>query len=273
MGAPPVSRGVSTPTVAACQTDVADLDPAANLAAVGERLAALDDDAVDIALFPEYALTGFVADERVHDAALARDGTELDRLAAYAGDHDLAVLAGFVEDTGDDDDDGQYYNTVAYVTPDGDRTCYRKRHLWAGESAVLAAGDDAVTVDTPAGEAGLVTCYDLNFVEVSAAFARERVDALLVVGAWPGAYSENWRLLLRARALDGVRWVVGCGRTGRRDLPDAPAVDYAGRSAVVRPDGAVSRALNRDERTLVAELDPGILAEQREFIPVLAEDS
>jgi len=267
MRAPVLDAGVPTPTVAACQTAVADLDPAANLATVGERLAALDD-RVDVAVFPEYALTGFVADDRVRDAALDRDGTEMDRLATYAADRDLAVLAGFVEDAGSD-----CYNTVAYVTPAGDRTFYRKRHLWAGERNVLAAGDEAVTVDTPVGETGLVTCYDLNFVEVSAAFARERVDALFVVGAWPGAYSENWRLLLRARALDGVRWVVGCGRTGRRDLPDAPGVDYAGQSAVVRPDGAVSHALNRDERTLVADLDPEILAEQREFVPVLAEDS
>jgi len=138
---------------------------------------------------------------------------------------------------------------------------------------VLSAGEEAVTVETPVGEAGIVTCYDLNFVEVSAAFARDRVDALFVVGAWPGSYSENWRLLLRARALDGVRWVVGCGRTGRRELPDSPVVEYAGRSAVVRPDGAVSASLNRDDRTLVADLDPDILAEQREFIPVFAEDS
>ncbi|SEV94071.1 Carbon-nitrogen hydrolase [Halobacterium jilantaiense] len=267
MGAGDDASGVPTPTVAACQTDVADLDPAENLATVGERLAALDD-RVDVAVFPEYALTGFVADDRVHAAALDRDGTELDRLATYAADHDLDVLAGFVEDAG-----GDYYNTAVYVTADGERTYYRKRHLWAGEADVLATGDEAVTVDTPVGEAGLVTCYDLNFVEVSAAFARQRVDALFVVGAWPGAYSENWRLLLRARALDGVRWVVGCGRTGRRDLPNAPAVDYGGRSAVVRPDGAVSHALNRDERTLVADLDPEILAEQREFVSVLAEDS
>ncbi|MUV59259.1 carbon-nitrogen hydrolase family protein [Halobacterium sp. CBA1126] len=254
-----------TPTVAACQTDLADLDPPANLAAVGERLAALDD-RVDVAVFPEYALTGFVADDRVYDAALARDGDELDRLAASAADYDVAVLAGFVEDAGD-----AYYNSVAYVAPDGERTFYRKRNLWGGEADVLEAGDEAVTVETPAGKTGLATCYDLNFVDVSAEFARERVDALFVVGAWPGTHSENWRLLLRARALDGVRWVVGCGRTGRRDLPDARVVDYAGKSAVVRPDGAVSAALNRDERTLVADLDPEILAEQREFVGVFAE--
>ena len=256
-----------TPTVAACQMDVADLDAAANLAAVGERLSGCADE-VDVALFPEYALTGFVADERVHDAALAREGDELDRFAAYATEFDTGVLAGFVEDAGD-----TCYNTIAYVAPGGDRTFYRKRHLWSAERDVLAPGGDAVTVETPVGTTGLVTCYDLNFVEVSAAFARRRVDALFVVGAWPGAYSQNWDLLLRARALDGVRWVVGCGRTGRRELPDARIVEYGGRSAVVRPDGAVHARINRGERTLTADLDPDVLAEQRAFIPILGEDS
>ena len=246
---------------------VADLDVPANLAAVGERLGSGAGDA-DVALFPEYALTGFVADDRIRDAALSRDGEELDTLATYAAEYDVAVLAGFVEDAG-----GAYHNTLAYVAPDGERAFYRKRHLWSAERDVLEPGTDAVTVDTPVGMAGLVTCYDLNFVEVSASFARERVDALFVVGAWPGSYSQNWDLLLRARALDGVRWVVGCGRTGRRELPDARVVEYAGRSSVVRPDGAVHSRLNRGERTLVADLDPDVLAEQRALIPVLDGDS
>lgn len=261
-----VAPGMSAPTVAACQIAVADLDPAANLATIGERLAALDSGGVDVAVFPEYALTGFVADDRVYAAALDRDGAILDRLAAAAAEHDVAVLAGYVEDAPDSD---AYHNTVVYVTPGGERTHYRKRHLWAGEQDALTPGTEPVIVDTPVGRTGLVTCYDLNFVAVSAAFTRERVDALFVVGAWPGTYSENWRLLLRARALDGVRWVVGCGRTGRRTIPDAPVVEYAGRSAVVRPDGVVCQALNRGQRTLTATLDPDVLAEQRAFIPVL----
>lgn len=246
---------------------VEDLDPAANLATVGERLAALDH-GVEVALFPEYALTGFVADERVHDVALHRDSDELDRLTGLAADHDVAVLAGFVEAS-----DDALYNSVVYVSPDGEQTFYRKRNLWANEQKRLTAGEKSVVVDTPAGETGIVTCYDLNFVEVSAAFARDRVDALFVVGAWPAPYSKNWRLLLRARALDGVRWVVGCGRTGRRDVPDADVVDYAGCSAVVRPDGTVCAALGRDERTLVDDLEPELLAEQREFIPVLSDEA
>lgn len=250
------------PTVAVPQLAISDLDVDANLTTIAERTAALDD-GVDVALFPEYAVTGFVADERVEDVALDRDGPELDRLRTVARANDLAVLAGFVERDGD-----ARYNATAYVGRDGETTIYRKRHLWGGERGVLDSGTERVIVETPVGRTGLLTCYDLNFVAESAAFTRQRVDALFVTGAWPAAHSENWRLLLRARALDGVRWVVGAGRTGRRQVPGATPTAYAGRSLVVRPDGTVAAALNRDERDLVAPLDAEVLTEQRAFIPV-----
>lgn len=255
------------PTVAVPQLAVHDLDADANLTVIAERTAALNDN-VDVALFPEYALTGFVADERIDDVALDRDGRELDRLRTVARANDLAILAGFVERDGD-----THYNATAYVERDGETTVYRKRHLWGGERDVLDRGAERVVVETPVGRTGILTCYDLNFVAESAAFTRERVDALFVTGAWPAAHSENWRLLLRARALDGVRWVVGAGRTGRRQVPGGEPTAYAGRSLVVRPDGTVAAALNRDERDLVASLDAEVLAEQRAFVPVFDDDA
>lgn len=247
-------------TVAACQHPVTDLDPAANLDTIETRLAGLPE-RVDVAVFPEYALTGFVPDARVHDAALERDGPELARLDRLARDHDTAVLVGFAEAAPD-----AYYNTLGYVTADGNRTHYRKRHLWDAEADWVDPGTERVVLDTPVGPTGLVTCYDLNFVVDSAAFREEGVDALLVAGAWPAAHSENWRLLARARALDGVRWVVAAGRTGQRDVDDAPTATYAGRSMVVRPDGSVAAALNRRPDDLLATLDPDELAELRDFV-------
>ncbi|UPV99777.1 carbon-nitrogen hydrolase family protein [Halorussus gelatinilyticus] len=265
-----------TPTVAACQIAVTDLDVAANLHAVCERVTDLPPE-VDVALFPEYALTGFVGDERVRDAAIARDGPEFGRLADLAVATDTALLVGFAERAGGDADTGEtYYNAVAYLDPraDGDAgtgavetTVYRKRHLWGSEEELLEPGDERVTVETPVGTAGLLTCYDLNFVGESAAFAAPEIEALFVVGAWPAAHSQNWKLLLRARALDGVRWVVGAGRTGRKTVGDP--TQYAANSRVVRPDGSVQAGLNCGERDLVADLDPAVLAECREFVPVL----
>lgn len=240
--------------------DVDDLDPSANADAVVHQVDDLPTD-VDLAVFPEYALTGFLADARVYASALESTGPILDRIADAAESTQTDVVVGYLET-----DDDNHYNALAYLGQGGERSIYRKRHLWGEEAAFVTPGTDRVVVDTPIGSAGLVTCYDLNFVAESAAFTDPPVDALLVAGAWPAAHAANWDLLLRARALDGVRWVVGTGRTGERTLPGSEPATYAGRSAIVRPDGSLAGRLNRTARPLVRNLDPAVLAEQRRLI-------
>jgi (R)-amidase len=250
------------PTVAVCQIAIDDLAVSDNLARVRDTVHQLHED-VELAVFPEASLTGFLADERLHSAALDRNGSTVDELRALATQAETALVVGFIEAA-----EGDLYNATAYIDADGQMTVYRKRHLWGDEQTVLTPGEARVTVETPLGSAGLLTCYDLNFVGESAAFAAPSIRALLVVGAWPGAYSENWRLLVRARALDGVRWVVGANRTGTGDAAADEAVTYAGRSLVARPDGGIHQALDRQPRTLVTTLDPEVLASQRELIDV-----
>ncbi|MFC7204112.1 carbon-nitrogen hydrolase family protein [Haloferax namakaokahaiae] len=247
------------PTVAVPQLSLADLAPEENKAKIRTRAEALPED-VDIACFPEYALTGFVADNRAFSGALTRDEA-LDFLADLADDNEFDVLAGYLEQEG-----RTLYNAVAYVPDEGDPAVYRKRHLWGDEASVVTPGEERVVIDTPAGKTGLLACYDLNFVGESAALTDERIDALFVVGAWPAEHSENWRLLCRARALDGVRWLVGAGRTGGGSIPGSDQTTFAGRSLVVRPDGAVAAALNRDERDLMWTLDRDVLDDQRAFV-------
>lgn len=254
-----------SPTVAACQLTTDDLDVASNHATIRDRIDGLPE-RVSLAVFPEYALTGFVGDERLADVALSRDDSVIESLRETAVTTETALAVGFVEAG-----ETALYNATAYVHPDGELTVYRKRHLWANEAEVLEPGTRQVVVETPVGRAGLLTCYDLNFVAESAGHTSPDVDLLVVVGAWPAAYSENWRLLVRARALDGVRWVVAAGRTGQRRVTDADATTYAGRSMVARPDGGVHRALDRGERTLVTELDPSVLADQRDLVDIFEE--
>ncbi|MWG33097.1 nitrilase-related carbon-nitrogen hydrolase [Halomarina oriensis] len=251
---------MSTPVRAAIsQCPVDDLDVAANLDRLRRRVDALPDD-VELAVFPETSLTGYVPDERVHEVALDRDGPELDSVRTVAREHDCRLLVGFVE-RGDE----AVYNAAAWVAPDR-TTVYRKRHLWGSERDWLTPGEERVTVETPVGTAALLTCYDLNFVAESYAHLDESVTALLVPGAWPPEHDANWRLLARARALDGVRWVLAAGRTGTRDVPDAPPAAYNGRSLVVRPDGTVAAAADRTASDLLPTLDPVVLDRCRETV-------
>ena len=275
-------RSPDDPTVAVPQVSVDDLDVAANVDRLRRRAADLPDE-VDLAVFPEYALTGFAADERLRTAALPRAAAR-GRLTSVAEAADVAVIAGYAERDGAD-----VYNAAAYVPPPdrsatgggaegpgsradapdgtGGVSVYRKRHLWDAESAWVEPGGDRVVVETPLGSTGLLTCYDLNFVGESAWFADRAVDALAVVGAWPADHVANWRLLCRARALDGVRWVVGAGRTGTAGGERAAdEATYAGNSLVARPDGAVAAELGREPATLTKRLDRATLAAQRSLV-------
>ena len=254
------------PTVAACQCEVDDLDPEANFERLERRVAGLPD-RTELAVFPEHFLTGFVADERIRTAARSRAAV-VQRLGAVASDENVAILAGYVERADVDDEAGaSLHNASTYVSPSGDTATYRKRHLWGQERPWLTPGEERILVDTPLGRTGLLTCYDLNFVEESAALTEERVDALLVVGAWPAPHGDNWRLLCRARALDGVRWVVGADRCGRSTTGERETV-YAGRSLVVRPDGTVHAALDVAPGDLVVDVDPTELARHRETVAI-----
>jgi len=88
-----------------------------------------------VACFPELALTGFVGDERVAEAAVSRDGPAIERLRSAAADAGVDLLVGFVEAA------DSLYNAAAYVRTDGGTVVYRKRHLWGDERAVLEPGD------------------------------------------------------------------------------------------------------------------------------------
>ena len=257
-------RSPDDPTVAVPQVPVDDLDVDANVDRFRRRAADLSD-GVDLAVFPEYALTGFAADDRLRAAALPRDAAR-ERLESVAEAADAAVIAGYAERDGD-----ALFNATAYVPGpgdgDADLAVYRKRHLWGDEAEWVEPGEARVVVETAAGPTGLLTCYDLNFVAESAWFAERAVEALVVVGAWPADHVANWRLLCRARALDGVRWVVAAGRTGTAggERPTDEAT-YAGNSLVARPDGAVAAELGRDPATLTAALDRETLAAQRGLV-------
>lgn len=250
------------PTVALCQMAVDDLDVHGNIETVQARLSDLPP-RTDVACFPELAITGFVPDDRLADVAVRTDGEVVDRLRELAARNDIDVLIGFAERA-----NGKLFNASAYVAADGRLATYRKRHRWGDEQRMFTRGEDRRVLETRLGRTGLLTCYDLNFVQESAALTDARIEVLLVVGAWPANHTQNWRLLVRARALDGIRWTVGVARTGCRDVANAPVSAYAGQSLVARPDGAVHAELGTEPQNLVVDLDPSILERQRETIGI-----
>lgn len=84
------------------------------------------------------------------------------------------------------------------------------------ESASIAPGDlKPVVVDTPCGKLGLSVCYDLRFPELYRALVAQGAEILCV----PAAFTErtgraHWDLLLRARAVENLAYVLAPGQCG-----------------------------------------------------------
>lgn len=143
------------------------------------------------------------------------------------------------------------YNRMYFVRPDGSVEFYDKRHLFflTGESARYTAGDQRVIVEWRGWRILLQVCYDLRFPVFSrngGGSGKADYDVIVYSADWPPARIDAWNILLRARAVENVCYVVGVNRD-RTQL-----IDYKG-----------------VEQEITAELDLEALREFRRKFPVL----
>ena len=150
---------------------------------------------------------------------------------------------------------------------------YDKIHLFGfrrgteqyDESRTIEAGGEAVAFDSPVGRVGLSICYDLRFPELYRSMGP--VDLLVVPAAFTHTTGQaHWELLLRARAVENLCYVLasaqgGTHPGGRRTWGDSMVVD---------PWGAVLERLAQGPGVVTAEIDPARIAELRASLPALA---
>lgn len=242
--------------VAACQLEPTIGDVDANVDAVDRTLSSLPD-TVAVAVFPELAATGYDLDT-ARELATAVPGALTDRFVDTAREHGTTVVVGVPERDAD-----ALYNTLAVIDGDGVTATYRKQYPWGDESDVFATGGEPTTVDTRAGTLGLALCYDLNFPELALEYARAGCDVLAVSAAWRQSFEADWRLLARARALDGPYYVVGSNHVG-----DQAGRTHAGGSLVADPTGTVLSEARDGQGHAVAPIEAERLETARERNPV-----
>jgi predicted amidohydrolase len=193
------------------------------------------------------------------------DGPFVERLAAFADEHDATVVAGMFEVS---DDPDRPYNTLAVVDRDGLRASYRKIHLYDSfgykESDRLVAGPvEPVLVDVDGFRVGLMTCYDLRFPELARELVGRGAELLVVPSAWVAGPQKvhHWRTLAIARAIENTAYVAAVGQPGPR---------YTGHSLVAGPAGEVVAEVGDGNRVLTASIDRDTLEQARAANPSLA---
>ncbi|MFQ5544562.1 MAG: carbon-nitrogen hydrolase family protein [Acidiferrobacterales bacterium] len=132
------------------------------------------------------------------------------------------------------------------------------------ESLTVEPGESVVVVDSPIGRLGLTICYDLRFPELF----REMLDQGAEIFSVPSAFTAttgkvHWEILLRARAIENLAYVIGAGQGGRH----SSGRETYGDSIVIDPWGKVVNRLARGPGIVTADIDRKRLEKLRRSLP------
>jgi len=246
------------------QPDIVWEDKIANLQQYEDTIAGITGPKHIVAL-PEMFSTGFsMAPERM---AEPMDGRSVRWMADMAVKHRCIITGSLIIE-----EDGNYYNRMLWVQPDGNVWKYDKRHLfaYAGEDQHYTPGDSRLIAQVNGWRINLMVCYDLRFPVWARNKPAEQdggaeYDVLLYVANWPEARSLAWKTLLQARAIENQCYVVGVNRIGT----DAKGNNYTGDSSVFGPLGEKMWQHSASAAVHTVTLDMLALQKVRSGLPFL----
>jgi len=212
------------------QSDLVWEDKSANLKRFEQKIESIKKP-MDILVLPEMFNTGFSMKPEVFSEA--ENGPTLGWMQQQALKTQSAITGSFMVN-----DNGNYYNRLFFVKPDGSYFTYNKRHLFrmGGEDNHFAQGKEDVIIDYLGWKIKFLICYDLRFPVWTKNNYREGkydYDLLLVVANWPAVRSRVWTTLLSARAIENQVFVVGLNRVGN----DGNELPHSGNSNIFDPKG------------------------------------
>jgi omega-amidase len=181
----------------------------------------------EVVVLPEMFTTGFSM--RPEALAETMEGRSVSWMAEMAAKHRCILTGSLIIE-----EEGNYYNRLVWMQPDGKYGIYDKRHLfgYGHEDEHYTAGDKKLIVSVKGWRICPLICYDLRF-PVWSRNSPEAYDVLLYVANWPERRNLAWKTLLQARAIENQSYVVGVNRVGT----DGKDIAYSGDSSVFGPMG------------------------------------
>ncbi len=238
--------------VAAIQT-VSGVSIQANLDSARRLLEQAAEGGAQLAVLPEYfCLMGHKDSDKLAARESFGEGRIQRFLAAAARELGLWIAGGTLPLVAGDE--AHVRNTLLVFSPAGECAArYDKIHLFKfdngreryDESRVIECGREPAVFELPGAggqpwRVGLSVCYDLRFPELYRAL---HADVLLVPSAFTYVTGQaHWELLLRARAIENLAYVIapaqgGVHENGRRTWGHSMIVDPWGLVMAQRPEG------------------------------------
>ena len=203
-------------------------NPEANRAMFEEKIWQIDQ-STDLIVLPEMFTTGFSMEaKKLAERMDLHTHRWMQQMAAQTN----AVVTGSFICV----DNGQYFNRLLWVEPNGSYDYYDKRHLFrmAEEHQTYTGGERLIVKEWKGWKIAPFVCYDLRF-PVWSRNVNQGYDLAVYVANWPEARRTPWSVLLKARAIENLSYVVGVNRVGK----DGNGIPYSGDSAIIDFKGEV----------------------------------
>ncbi len=204
------------------------------------------DEGVDLIVFPEMTLTGFsfnvskVAEDKENSFTVAK-------FSLLAKKYSISILFGvvFKGDLASNnaimiDRDGEIIETYVKIHP----------FTYAKEDSYFSEGDRVVTCKLHGLTIGLTICYDLRFPELYSILA-DSCDLIVNIANWPAKRVDHWNCLLKARAIENQRFIVGVNRVGT----DGNKLQYCKSSQVINANGDTVKVSRSWKNMDICDLD------------------
>ncbi|MCO5237754.1 MAG: nitrilase family protein [Chitinophagaceae bacterium] len=245
-------------------------DQPANLQMLEEKILAIPGQ-TEIVILPEMFSTGF----SMHPQPLAEkmDGNTVNWMRAMAAEKRIILTGSVIIE-----ENGQYFNRMIWMLPDGNYGYYDKRHLFAytSEDKRYTAGSKRLIASVKGWRINLQICYDLRFPvwvrQKSAAgppdaAGQPEYDLIIYVANWPESRNHAWETLLQARAIENQCYVAGVNRVG----DDGNGIYHCGNSMIVDPLGKVLYKKTDEEEVYTCILQKEGLETVRKQFPFLKD--
>lgn len=253
---------MSALTITTIQTSLFWEDKRANLQQLEEKIAAIAAK-TEIVVLPEMFSTGFSMQPKLF--AEDMNGETVEWMKRISSEKGIVLTGSMIAE-----ENGNYYNRLIWMLPNGQFGYYNKRHLfaYAGEHEQYTPGNKRLIASVKGWKINLQVCYDLRFPVWSRQQTENGIpeyDLLMYVANWPEKRSHAWKTLLCARAIENQCYVVGVNRVGN----DGNNIYHSGNSLVIDPLGQVLYHMADEEDINTITLSKEKLTEIRTRFPFL----
>lgn len=264
-------------TITTIQTNLVWENKIANLQALEKKINGLEEK-TEIIVLPEMFSTGFSMQSQL--LAETMEGETVQWMKEVAAKYKVILTGSIIIE-----EEGNFYNRLIWMLPNGQFGSYDKRHLFglAEEDKYYTAGNKRLIASVKGWKINLQICYDLRFpvwarnrvvevdgsaeksvsIELPANELTPEYDILIYVANWPERRNHAWKTLLCARAIENQCYVIGVNRVGR----DGNNINHSGNSLVIDPLGEVLYHMAHDEDIFTITLEREHLQDVRNKFP------